>query len=171
MTKIMSICPIWNFTFYVTQNLHFFENHSKEVFKVQIPWNSSNTALTRVHSKVFLITSITTINKSINQLVADMLLILGTWDDSHDSIHSVFFKLLNTSTCDGKGKPYGRCLIAYCATSGAHAHTLPSESLRGDVWRRHFQWKGPTIVHDIDEHFPRTFPPYLFSVSRAFFLL
>ena len=26
-TKIMSICPIWNFTLYVTQSLHFFENH------------------------------------------------------------------------------------------------------------------------------------------------
>ena len=24
-TKIMSICPIWNFTLYVTQSLHFFE--------------------------------------------------------------------------------------------------------------------------------------------------
>jgi hypothetical protein len=23
----MSICPIWNFTLYVTQSLHFFENH------------------------------------------------------------------------------------------------------------------------------------------------
>ena len=28
-TKIMSICPIWNFTLYVTQSLHFFENHPK----------------------------------------------------------------------------------------------------------------------------------------------
>jgi hypothetical protein len=27
MTKIMSICPIWNFTLNVTQSLHFFENH------------------------------------------------------------------------------------------------------------------------------------------------
>jgi hypothetical protein len=26
-TKIMSICPIWNFTLYVTQSLHFLENH------------------------------------------------------------------------------------------------------------------------------------------------
>ena len=26
-TKIMSICTIWNFTLYVTQSLHFFENH------------------------------------------------------------------------------------------------------------------------------------------------
>ena len=26
-TKIMSICPIWNFTLYVAQSLHFFENH------------------------------------------------------------------------------------------------------------------------------------------------
>ena len=26
-TKIMLICPIWNFTPYITQGLHFFENH------------------------------------------------------------------------------------------------------------------------------------------------
>jgi hypothetical protein len=31
-TKIMSICPIWNFTLYVTQNLHFFENHPNVLF-------------------------------------------------------------------------------------------------------------------------------------------
>jgi hypothetical protein len=32
-TKIMSICPIWNLTLYVTQSLHFFENHPKMFFK------------------------------------------------------------------------------------------------------------------------------------------
>ena len=30
-TKIMSICPIWHFTIYVTQSLHFFENHPNAI--------------------------------------------------------------------------------------------------------------------------------------------
>jgi hypothetical protein len=34
--KIMSICPIWNFTLYVTQSLHFFENHPYRKKKM---WN------------------------------------------------------------------------------------------------------------------------------------
>ena len=35
-TKIMSICPIWNFTLYVTQSLHFFENHPIMHFWIRV---------------------------------------------------------------------------------------------------------------------------------------
>jgi hypothetical protein len=48
--KIMSICPIWNFTLYVTQSLHFFENHPltflfKTVWKIKMhnPWKKHYT--------------------------------------------------------------------------------------------------------------------------------
>jgi hypothetical protein len=43
-TKIMPICPIWNFTLYVTQNLHFFENHphSNIYNNLIFPENSNN---------------------------------------------------------------------------------------------------------------------------------
>ena len=30
----MSICPIWNFTLYVTQSLHFFENYPSQDFNI-----------------------------------------------------------------------------------------------------------------------------------------
>jgi hypothetical protein len=33
----MSICPIWNFTLYVTQCLHFFENHPLTDFTYLVP--------------------------------------------------------------------------------------------------------------------------------------
>ena len=68
---------------------------------------ASSTTKTGRHdiAEILLKVASNTINKSINQLVADMLLILDTLDDSHGSIHSVFLKLINTSPCDGKGKP------------------------------------------------------------------
>jgi hypothetical protein len=39
-TKIMSICPIWNFTLNVTQSLHFFENHPYVLLIIMWPHSS-----------------------------------------------------------------------------------------------------------------------------------
>jgi hypothetical protein len=76
----------------------------------------SSTTKTGRHdiAEILLKVASNTINKSINQLVADMLLILGTWDDSHGSIHSV---LLNCSTpphVTVRGSPlYGEIVKLY----------------------------------------------------------
>ena len=53
---------------------------------------ASSTTKTGRHdiAEILLKVASSTINKSNNQLVADMLLILGTRDDFHGSIHSVF---------------------------------------------------------------------------------
>ena len=55
-TKIMSICPIWNFTLYVTQSLHyfFFENHPVVSRYIFVPVSSQDLDFQRQMSWSFL---------------------------------------------------------------------------------------------------------------------
>jgi hypothetical protein len=65
-TKIMSICPIWNFTLYVTQSLHFFENH---------PYTTGTAWLfTQMHHKIILFLLFWDVLWIINDLLAPLLL-------------------------------------------------------------------------------------------------
>jgi hypothetical protein len=55
-TKIMSICPIWNFTLYDTQSLHFFffENHPVVTRYIFVPVSSQDLDFQRQMSWSFL---------------------------------------------------------------------------------------------------------------------
>ena len=57
-TKIMSICSIWNFTLYVTQSLHFFENHPHAIHMTTSVTRRLHILCIMLKHRAFFITSL-----------------------------------------------------------------------------------------------------------------
>jgi hypothetical protein len=82
----MSICPIWNFTLYVTQSLHFLENHLELVLKhdkLGFTKNKYNMFKAQDYDSMFFTTKLHT------QLFVRVCILLTYGKYMHDHIISV----------------------------------------------------------------------------------